>query len=80
MKNTINLLPKAVVFGGLLILVGCSAIKVDVDVYVLDTGVSNSDLNVTQALDFRPGLNDPQDTDGHGKLHAHSKGLPLSSH
>lgn len=39
---------------------------VDVDVYILDTGVTNSDIDVVQSLDLRPGLSDPQDEDGHG--------------
>ncbi len=40
--------------------------SVGVDVYVLDTGVSNPDINVYESVDFRDGLNDPSDHDGHG--------------
>jgi subtilisin family serine protease len=44
--------------------------SVDVDVYVIDTGVSNDDLNITEAIDFRDtlgtGIVDPNDYDGHG--------------
>ncbi|MBO6576367.1 MAG: S8 family serine peptidase [Rhodothermales bacterium] len=40
---------------------------VPVPVYVLDTGISNPDLNVVEALDFRGDLiADPADHDGHG--------------
>ena len=39
---------------------------VGVDIYVLDTGVSNNDINVTEDLDVREGMNDPADYDGHG--------------
>jgi hypothetical protein len=39
--------------------------SVDVDVYVVDSGVSNSDLNVVSAIDFR-GNGDVSDVDGHG--------------
>ena len=40
--------------------------KADVDVYVIDSGVTNSDINVVQNIDFRPSSNNPKDTDGHG--------------
>ncbi|NNE70029.1 MAG: S8 family serine peptidase, partial [Rhodothermales bacterium] len=43
---------------------------VDVDVYVLDTGVTNDDLNIVESIDFRDtlgtGIVDPNDYDGHG--------------
>lgn len=41
---------------------------VDVDVYVLDTGVSNDELNISNALDFRDSTlaGDAADYDGHG--------------
>ncbi|MEZ4695570.1 MAG: S8 family serine peptidase [Rhodothermales bacterium] len=38
---------------------------VDADVYVLDTGVSNDDINVVEALNFTPNSGNP-DVDGHG--------------
>ncbi|NNE71622.1 MAG: S8 family serine peptidase, partial [Rhodothermales bacterium] len=47
--------------------------SVDVDVYVLDTGVAladagdpNDDLNLVESLDFRENEMDPTDEDGHG--------------
>ncbi len=44
--------------------------SVDVDVYVIDTGVSNDDLNIVESIDFRgtmgTGIDDPNDYDGHG--------------
>ena len=41
--------------------------SVDVDVYILDTGVSNDDVNVVEHRDRRnPSVNDPADYDGHG--------------
>lgn len=47
--------------------------SVDVDVYVLDTGVAladagdpNDDLNLVESVDFRETENDPTDEDGHG--------------
>lgn len=46
---------------------------VDVDIYVLDTGVAqannndgNDDLHLRSNIDFRPGFNDAKDYDGHG--------------
>ncbi len=40
--------------------------SVDVDLYILDTGATNSDLNVVEHLDFREGSSDAADYDGHG--------------
>ncbi len=40
--------------------------SVDVDLYILDTGITNSDINVVESLDFRDGFNDASDYDGHG--------------
>ncbi len=39
---------------------------VDVDLFILDTGVTNGDLNLVEALDFNDGLDDASDYDGHG--------------
>lgn len=44
--------------------------EVDVDIYILDTGVTNDDLNIVESIDFRDslgtGIVDPNDYDGHG--------------
>ena len=42
--------------------------SVNVDLYVLDTGISNSDLDIVESLDFRDSTLtlDPADHDGHG--------------
>lgn len=44
--------------------------SVDIDVYVLDTGITNDDLNIVESIDFRDtlgtGIVDPNDYDGHG--------------
>ena len=40
--------------------------SVNVDLYILDTGISNDDLNVVENIDFRDGLSDARDHDGHG--------------
>ncbi len=44
--------------------------EVDVDIYILDTGVTNDDLNIVESVDFRDslgtGIVDPNDYDGHG--------------
>lgn len=44
--------------------------SVDIDVYVLDTGITNDDLNIVESIDFRDtlgtGVVDPNDYDGHG--------------
>lgn len=41
--------------------------SVDVDLYVMDTGVEHPDINVTESVDFRVGgTADPSDVDGHG--------------
>ena len=45
---------------------GDGAGSVPVDLYVLDTGVTNPDLSVVEAMDFREGMADPSDDDGHG--------------
>ncbi|NNE35026.1 MAG: S8 family serine peptidase [Rhodothermales bacterium] len=45
---------------------GDGAGSVDVDVYVLDTGVSHDDVNVASSMDFRPDADDASDVDGHG--------------
>ncbi|MFK7843761.1 MAG: S8 family serine peptidase, partial [Rhodothermales bacterium] len=37
-----------------------------VDLFVIDTGVSNNDVNVTESIDLRAGTNEPADYDGHG--------------
>ncbi len=40
--------------------------SVNVDVYILDTGITNSDLNIVESVDFREGFNNANDVDGHG--------------
>ncbi len=40
--------------------------SVNVDVFILDTGISNTDLNVVERIDFRDGFNNTRDFDGHG--------------
>lgn len=47
--------------------------SVDVDVYILDTGIANAnnsdpndDLALVESIDFRDGFNDAKDYDGHG--------------
>lgn len=56
---------------------------VDVDLYVLDTGVAqadpsdpNDDFRLTENIDFRPGFSDAKDYDGHG---THVAGIAAAS-
>ena len=37
-----------------------------VDLFVIDTGVSHTDVNITEAVDFRENSHDAADYDGHG--------------
>ena len=39
---------------------------VDVDIYILDTGVMNEELNIVESIDFRDDANDTRDNEGHG--------------
>ncbi|MFT5143832.1 MAG: subtilisin family serine protease, partial [Thalassolituus oleivorans] len=49
---------------------GDGAGSVDVDVYIVDSGVTNDDINIVESIDFRDslgtGIVDPTDVDGHG--------------
>ncbi len=46
--------------------IGATGSANNVDLFIIDTGVSNDDLNLVEALDFRDDHKDATDNDGHG--------------